>query len=71
VEGFGYVYMTSIDTTSTLGLGLVRDYAAIKKLGAARLQGQLTVEFLKEVQVLGACRYANHSIYIGMLNLCL
>jgi len=55
VGGFGDVYMTSMD------IGLVHEYVAIKKLRAASLQGQ--VEFLKEVQVLGACRYANILVY--------
>ncbi len=61
--GFGDVYMTSRGMTSTLGLGSLHDYVAVKKLNSASLQGQS--EFLKEIQVQGGCRHENLLVLLG------
>jgi serine/threonine protein kinase len=61
--GFGDVYRTSRDMTSTLGLGSSHDYVAIKKLRDLSLQGER--EFLNEIHVLGAHRHENLLVLLG------
>jgi hypothetical protein len=61
--GFGDVYMTSRDMTSTLGLVSSHDYVAIKKLCDFILQGE--GEFLTEIHVLGAHRHENLLVLLG------